>query len=563
MTRWTIAILIFGMFAIVGNADAAEMRGVKVNIRASDAADAKVNEEVQLYSKSYALVIGIDNYTGDWPRLGKAIEDARNVSKALEDAGFEVTLKTDLNSDELEDAFGEFFIEKGNDPDARLLVWFAGHGHTDQKGEGYLIPADGALERDRKKFLRTAISLRDFGKFVRYAESKHVFTIFDSCFSGTIFNVARSAPPPQITRITTKPVRQFLTSGDAGQEVSDDGTFAKLFIEAIKGERRADGNGDGYLTASEIGSFLDVSMSNYTQNRQTPRFGKLRSPEFDKGDFVFQLSSVSASAVLPRQELRQPAAPKRVEIQAIDREMVASERVNVRRDPSVKSAKVSRLKAGAVIEVTGKVKSGGNLWYRVALKSGGEGYVFGSLLGTPTTPMPKPAAPVSPTGNANNENLFWKSVQSSNDPALFTAYLEQFPNGTFAPLAKAKIKGLRKKLAARTNPPIRKAPIRSSAGVIAPWFSGKWCWESNGGGIVNITRTSAKKNQYTAHNPSGNRDTIGAAYMQDGYLVTEIMWQSQRLRRKYRIKDNRKIIEIERWMDGRTAKSGGAIYWKC
>jgi peptidylprolyl isomerase len=84
-------------------------------------------------------------------------------------------------------------------------------------------------------------------------------------------------------------VRQFLTSGDAGQQVSDDGTFARLFIEALLGEQPADSNGDGYLTASELGAFLDGKMSNYTQNRQTPRFGKLRSPEFDKGDFVFAL----------------------------------------------------------------------------------------------------------------------------------------------------------------------------------------------------------------------------------------------------------------------------------
>ena len=78
-------------------------------------------------------------------------------------------------------------------------------------------------------------------------------------------------------------MRQFLTSGDAGQQVSDDGTFATLFIEALRAERRADGNGDGYLTASEIGAFLAYEMSNLTQNQQTPRHGKLRSARYNKG----------------------------------------------------------------------------------------------------------------------------------------------------------------------------------------------------------------------------------------------------------------------------------------
>ena len=40
-------------------------------------------------------------------------------------------------------------------------------------------------------------------------------------------------------------------------------------------------------------SFLDAKMSNYTNNRQTPRYGKLSSPDFDKGDFVFALPNRS------------------------------------------------------------------------------------------------------------------------------------------------------------------------------------------------------------------------------------------------------------------------------
>lgn len=76
-------------------------------------------------------------------------------------------------------------------------------------------------------------------------------------------------------------MRQFLSSGDAGQTVSDDGTFANLFVEALNGERRADLNADGYVTAEEMGSFLTDRISNYTQNKQIPRHGKLSDPKFD------------------------------------------------------------------------------------------------------------------------------------------------------------------------------------------------------------------------------------------------------------------------------------------
>ena len=42
----------------------ADTRGLTVKIKASEAKDAPVTEEVRLYGSSHALVIGIDKYTG-------------------------------------------------------------------------------------------------------------------------------------------------------------------------------------------------------------------------------------------------------------------------------------------------------------------------------------------------------------------------------------------------------------------------------------------------------------------------------------------------------------------
>ena len=38
---------------------------------------------------------------------------------------------------------------------------------------------------------------------------------------------------------------------------------------------------------------------------------------------------------------------------------------------------------------------------------------------------------------------FWKSVKDSDDPDMFQAYLDEYPNGKFAPLARLKIKRLK------------------------------------------------------------------------------------------------------------------------
>jgi len=48
------------------------------------------------------------------------------------------------------------------------------------------------------------------------------------------------------------------------------------------------------------------------------------------------------------------------------------------------------------------------------------------------------AAPSAVTGS-DKEALFWESIKDSKDPEEFAAYLEQYPNGTFARLARGKM----------------------------------------------------------------------------------------------------------------------------
>jgi len=53
------------------------------------------------------------------------------------------------------------------------------------------------------------------------------------------------------------------------------GTFRKLFLDCLAGkETQADANGDGYVTGTELGLFLQQKVTNLTNNRQTPLYGK-------------------------------------------------------------------------------------------------------------------------------------------------------------------------------------------------------------------------------------------------------------------------------------------------
>ena len=148
-----------------------------------------------------------------------------------------------------------FFITAGDDPDARLFVWFAGHGHTIKNGdgddEGYIVPRDAPspLVSDTGFPAEGHLAARASANICARRAPSMCWRCSNSCFGGSVFNVARALPPAAITHATALPVRQFISSGDADQEVGDDGTFRRLFIDALQGaEPAADINKDGYLT---------------------------------------------------------------------------------------------------------------------------------------------------------------------------------------------------------------------------------------------------------------------------------------------------------------------------
>jgi hypothetical protein len=404
-------------------ADAAESRGLTIQVKKSAARDAPVIGQVELYGASYALVIGIDAYVGGWPRLSNAVKDARLVAEELNSKGFDVTLHTDLKAADLDRVLREFFVVKGADPKARLFVWYAGHGHS-QGGEGFLVPADAPRPDAGTSFKLKALPIRRFGEYVRLAESKHVYSVFDSCFAGTVFDSQRALPSPAITRATTLPVRQFLTSGDADQTVSDDGSFRELFIRALRGEERADANADGYITASELGLHLSDRVTNLTRTRQTPRYGKLRDKDFDRGDFVFSIATGGTGAmselsptaaagtqttdVVFWQSIKESTARADFEaylrqfpdgtfaelahtrmaalgdtrtefqVEPLDGIYAALKPANLRAHPTTDSTILANLRPGTRLRVTGKVR--GRPWYRIDHGTLGRAYVHAALI---------------------------------------------------------------------------------------------------------------------------------------------------------------------------------------
>jgi uncharacterized caspase-like protein len=76
----------------------------------------------------------------------------------------------------------------------------------------------------------------------------------------------------------------MVTAGGKGEQVIErggHGLFTQYMLRALDGE--ADMDNDGVVTATEMGAFLRPQVSNASDNRQTPQYGRLDG----EGEVVF------------------------------------------------------------------------------------------------------------------------------------------------------------------------------------------------------------------------------------------------------------------------------------
>lgn len=246
------------------------------------------SQSVELYANSYALVIGVSDYE-HWPDLPGVAKDIDAVGNSLKKHGFKVISLLNPTRASFDKAIRNFIGDYGQNPENRLLTYYAGHGHTltTARGRelGYIVPADAPLPKDGiGAFKKKAISMLEIEIFAKQIESKHAMFTFDSCFSGSLFEITR-AVPDTISLKTSEPVRQFITAGSAEQTVPDKSIFRNQFVAGLEGD--ADVNKDGFITGTELAQYIEESVTNYSHRAQTPQYGKIRDPYLDKGDFVF------------------------------------------------------------------------------------------------------------------------------------------------------------------------------------------------------------------------------------------------------------------------------------
>ena len=291
--RRRVAALVLGAASVLGaSATAQETKSL-----VAPPSGAGGETVVAGYAGSYALVVGMSDYapgTG-WVDLESVPGEVEKVERALRAQGFEVVTHLDPDAEKLKKAFEDFIGSYGYEEDHRLLFYVSGHGYTlagaGGRELGYLAPTDAPNPlRDAPGFRSKALSMEQIVTWARDMTARHALFLFDSCFSGTVFQT-RALPdePPHIGRLAAEPVRQFITAGSANEEVPARSVFTPAFVDALE-HRKGDLNGDGYVTGMELGMHLQAKVPRHTEQTQTPQFGKIRDYDLSRGDFVFRVN---------------------------------------------------------------------------------------------------------------------------------------------------------------------------------------------------------------------------------------------------------------------------------
>ena len=241
----------------------------------------------QGYSSSYALVVGVDKYR-HWPNLEYAVKDAREMAALLTSRGFELQMLIDENATRSNFLQKLETIKKSADVNSRVVIYFAGHGQTEDlpggRERGYILPVDA----DAFNWQDTMLDMKQLNQNVRQIKAKHIFLAFDACYSG--LGLARSIKrqPEQDSAYIIKMMQsrsiQILTAGSRSEqaiEAEGHGLFTEHLLAALSGT--ADINADGYITGTEIYATLRPSVTQQSHSRQTPQFGYIEG----NGDLIF------------------------------------------------------------------------------------------------------------------------------------------------------------------------------------------------------------------------------------------------------------------------------------
>ncbi|HEY6951843.1 MAG TPA: caspase family protein [Bacteroidota bacterium] len=247
------------------------------------AKDSALNGE----GKYYALVIGIDKYSGEWPTLTNAVHDASGVADELsrEYKFDKITTLLDKEATRANIIRQMEWLTENVKKNDNVLIFYSGHGdYKKTLNKGFWVPVD-AQSQSTVDF----ISNSDIQTFLGGIPSRHTFLIADACFSGDIFRgmeetVNKDDLQRYYTEVERRASRQAMSSGGL-EPVMDGGrdghsVFTYYLLQALKN------NSSPNLDAGQLYDEIKIPVANNSD--QTPIFNAIKNTGDEGGQFVFR-----------------------------------------------------------------------------------------------------------------------------------------------------------------------------------------------------------------------------------------------------------------------------------
>jgi TPR repeat protein len=266
-----------------------------------DRAVAQVPDDIRtaLTARGHALLIGVSSYDQNaWPPLSSVAGDIQDLARGLAPHFSTVDTLLDPTTNAIQTRLREFMTAQWNQPEERLLVYYAGHGFTSYNQNshdyvGYITGKDtpACHGDDCSNAVGRAVSFNELDAVNRETRSRQVITLFDSCFSGSIFLVrANEGDPKHYDYIRARdairnPVRYYITAGAANEKIPANSPFAQLVLRGLQGE--ADTYNDGFITGEELGAYLQRTLPMYARISLHPQKETIRDARLGTGEFVF------------------------------------------------------------------------------------------------------------------------------------------------------------------------------------------------------------------------------------------------------------------------------------
>ncbi|MDW3208026.1 MAG: caspase family protein [Alphaproteobacteria bacterium] len=432
----------------------------------------------------HALVIGNSSYSIgplDNPR-----NDAQLMADVLRATGFEVTHHTDLTYRQFQRAvvqFGRDLQAAGEDTVG--MVYYAGHA-VQTNGENYLVPVDADIADTLDLEIQT-LRVATLMKSLEAAGNRLNLVVLDACRNNPFKSISRSASRG-LAKVDA-PFGTLLAYSTSPGEIATDGTGRNSpYTAALARAMRTPG-----LPVEQVFKRVRIEVLEKTGNRQIPWESSSLT-----GDFYFLPEAPVAAA---------PAPAPVPESNSRDAEVEYWKSIANATDPTLFESYLSVYPDGLFVDIARqRVDSltaqreaaaqqqaaqqrqamASQAWQ--AVKDSEDPALVRSVIDQyPDTVYAQLAqvklqsiqsrsqvAAVTPSvDDGERERLFWQSIQNSTERSDYRAYLDRFPDGTFAAIARNRAEnGYQPQTAALGN-----------AATAAHPYDGRWMvtWKVVGG----------------------------------------------------------------------------------